>query len=149
MAGKSWPDDELLDEVTQLVEFPQPLVGQFEDKYLELPPELLITVIKKHQRYFAVTNGTGALLPYFVTISNIIPRDFALVASGNARVVRARLEDARFYYREDQKVRLVDRVEQLKGVVFHSRIGTSYEKMGRFSEMAVMLAGAGCARARD
>jgi len=140
VGGKVLADDELLDEVTQLVEFPQPLVGRFEDKYLELPPELLITVIKKHQRYFALTDGAGALLPYFVTISNTVPRDFALVEAGNARVVRARLEDARFYYREDQKVTLEDRVEQLKGVVFHSKIGTSYEKMERFSELAVMLA---------
>jgi glycyl-tRNA synthetase beta chain len=140
IGGKILADDELLDEVTQLVEFPQALVGQFEDKYLELPPELLITVIKKHQRYFAVTNASGALLPYFVTISNIVPRDFALVAAGNARVVRARLEDARFYFREDQKVSLVHRVEQLKGVVFHSKIGTSYEKMARFSEIAETLA---------
>jgi glycyl-tRNA synthetase beta chain len=140
VGGKILADDELLDEVTQIVEFPQPLVGRFEDKYLELPPELLITVIKKHQRYFAVTDAAGVLLPYFVTISNIIPRDFALVAAGNARVVRARLEDARFYYREDQKVRLIDRVEQLKGVVFHSRMGTSYEKMVRFRELAVTLA---------
>ncbi|MGA3116825.1 MAG: glycine--tRNA ligase subunit beta [Syntrophobacteraceae bacterium] len=140
VGGKVLADDELLDEVTQLVEFPQPLVGQFEAKYLELPPELLITVIKKHQRYFAVTDGAGALLPYFVTISNTVPRDFALVEAGNARVVRARLEDARFYYREDRKVPLVHRVEQLKGVVFHSKIGTSYEKMERFSELALMLA---------
>jgi glycyl-tRNA synthetase beta chain len=141
VGGRVLPDDELLDEVTELVEYPQPLVGQFEDKYLELPPELLITVIKKHQRYFAVTDGSGALLPYFVTIANIIPKDLAVVAAGNARVVRARLEDARFYYREDQKVSLDVRVEQLKDVVFHSRIGTSYEKMERFSELAVTLAG--------
>ncbi len=140
VGGHVLPDDELLDEITELVEFPQPLVGQFEEKYLALPPELLITVIKKHQRYFAVTDGLGALLPYFVTISNIIPRDLTVVAAGNARVVRARLEDARFYYREDLKVRLDDRVEQLKGVVFHSRIGTSYEKMERFSELASVLA---------
>ncbi len=140
VGAKVLADDELLDEVTQLVEFPQALVGHFEDKYLELPPELLITVIKKHQRYFAVTDDAGALLPYFVTISNTVPRDFALVEAGNARVVRARLEDARFYYSEDQKVRLDDRVEQLKGVVFHSKIGTSYEKMERFSELALMLA---------
>lgn len=140
VGGKVLADDELLDEVTQLVEYPQPLVGQFEDKYLELPAELLITVIKKHQRYFAVTDGKGALLPYFVTISNVVPRDSAVVAAGNARVVRARLEDARFYYREDQKVPLDDRVEQLKGVVFHSKIGTSYEKMERFTDLALFLA---------
>jgi glycyl-tRNA synthetase beta chain len=140
VGGSVLADDELLDEVTELVEFPQPILGQFEDKYLELPPELLITVIKKHQRYFAVTDGAGTLLPYFVTISNVVPRDFSVVAEGNARVVRARLEDARFYYREDQKARLDDRVEQLKGVVFHSKIGTSYEKMERFTELALWLA---------
>jgi glycyl-tRNA synthetase beta chain len=105
-----------------------------------LPPELLITVIKKHQRYFAVTDEAGALLPYFVTISNVVPRDASVVAAGNGRVVRARLEDARFYYGEDQKVRLDDRVEHLKGVVFHSKIGTSFEKMERFRELALMLA---------
>ena len=141
VGGTILADEELLDEVTQLVEFPQPIVGRFEDKYLELPPELLITVIKKHQRYFAVTDGAGALLPYFVTVSNVVPRDTSVVAAGNARVVRARLEDARFYYREDQKVRLDDRVEHLKGVVFHSKIGTSFEKMERLSELALMLAG--------
>jgi glycyl-tRNA synthetase beta chain len=140
VGGKILADEELLDEVTQIVEFPQPIVGRFEEKYLELPPELLITVIKKHQRYFAVTDSAGALLPSFVTISNVVPRDPSVVAAGNARVVRARLEDARFYYREDQKVRLDDRVEHLKGVVFHSRIGTSFEKMERFSELARMLA---------
>ncbi|MDR3568227.1 MAG: glycine--tRNA ligase subunit beta [Syntrophobacteraceae bacterium] len=140
VGGKILADEELLDEVTQIVEFPQPIVGRFEEKYLELPPELLITVIKKHQRYFAVIGASGALLPYFVTISNVVPRDASVVSAGNARVVRARLEDARFYYREDQKVRLGDRVEHLKGVVFHSKIGTSFEKMERFSELASMLA---------
>lgn len=139
VGGRILEDEELLDEVTQLVEFPQPLVGRFEEKYLELPPELLITVIKKHQRYFAITGDDGKLLPYFVTISNTVPKDFALVAAGNARVVRARLEDARFYYREDQKVPLDDRVEQLRGVVFHSKIGTSIEKVMRFSELALWL----------
>ncbi|MGV8075583.1 MAG: glycine--tRNA ligase subunit beta [Syntrophobacteraceae bacterium] len=132
-------DEELLNEVTQLVEYPQPLLGEFEEKYLDLPPELLITVIKKHQRYFAVTGENGNLLPYFVTVSNTIPKDFKLVAAGNARVVRARLEDARFYYEEDQKVRLEERAEQLKQVVFHSKIGTSWEKMERFSALASFL----------
>ncbi len=139
VGGRILEDEELLDEVTQLVEFPQPVVGQFEEKYLELPPELLITVIKKHQRYFAVVGPNDGLLPYFVTISNTVPKDFKLVGAGNARVVRARLEDARFYYKEDQKVSLDNRVEQLKGVVFHSKIGTSFEKIQRFSELARML----------
>lgn len=139
VGGRILEDEELLDEVTQLVEYPQPLVGEFEEKYLELPPELLITVIKKHQRYFAITDDKGNLLRYFVTVANTVPRDFGLVAAGNARVVRARLEDARFYYLEDQKVRLENRTEQLKGVVFHSKLGTSWQKMERFTALARWL----------
>jgi glycyl-tRNA synthetase beta chain len=139
VGGRILEDEELLDEVTQLVEYPQPLVGEFEEKYLELPPELLITVIKKHQRYFATIDDRGGLLPYFVTVANTIPKDFGLVAAGNARVVRARLEDARFYYVEDQKVRLDDRAEQLKTVVFHSKLGTSWEKTERFTTLARWL----------
>lgn len=139
VAGSILEDEELLDEVTQLVEYPLPIVGEFEEKYLELPPELLITVIKKHQRYFAVVDGDGKLLRYFVTVANTVPKDFRLVAAGNGRVVRARLEDARFYYREDQKTRLEERAEQLKGVVFHSKMGTSWEKMERFSTLAKWL----------
>lgn len=139
VGGRILEDEDLLNEVTQLVEFPQPLVGEYEAKYLKLPPELLITVIKKHQRYFAVIDEKGDLLPYFVTVANTIPRDFKLVAAGNGRVVRARLEDARFYYEEDQKVRLEYRVEQLKSVVFHSKLGTSWEKMERFTALAKWL----------
>ncbi|MDY0039008.1 MAG: glycine--tRNA ligase subunit beta [Desulforhabdus sp.] len=132
-------DEDLLDEVTNLVEYPQPLLGEFEPRYLQLPPELLITVIKKHQRYFAVTDGKGKLLPYFVTVANTVPKDAKLVAAGNARVVRARLEDARFYYEEDQKIRLDARAEQLKKVVFHSKLGTSWEKVERFTALARWL----------
>lgn len=139
VGGRILEDEELLDEVTQIVEYPQPLVGEFEEKYLELPPELLITVIKKHQRYFAVVGENGALLPYFVTVANTVPRDFKLVAAGNGRVVRARLEDARFYYVEDQKVCLDDRAKQLEGVVFHSKLGTSREKVDRFTALARWL----------
>lgn len=140
VGGRILEDEDLLDEVTHLVEFPQPLVGEFEEKFLALPPELLITVIKKHQRYFAITGQDGNLLRYFVTVANTKPRDFSVVAAGNARVVRARLEDARFYYEEDQKVRLEDRAEQLKQVVFHSKLGTSWEKVERFTALAKWLA---------
>ncbi len=140
VGGRILADEELLDEVTHLVEYPQPLVGEFEEKFLALPPELLITVIKKHQRYFAITGSDGKLLRYFVTVANTTPRDFGVVAAGNARVVRARLEDARFYYEEDQKVRLDDRAEQLKQVVFHSKLGTSWEKVERFTALAAWLA---------
>jgi len=139
LKGDILEDEDLLDEVTNLVEYPQPILGQYEDKYLKLPPELLITVMREHQRYFAVVNNDHRLLPYFVTIANTIPRDPQMVAAGNARVIRARLEDARFYYEEDQKIRLEMRAEQLKGVVFHSKLGTSWEKVERFSALACWL----------
>ena len=140
VGGRILEDEELLDEVTQIVEFPYPIVGEFEEKYLELPPELLITVIKKHQRYFAVIDEKGDLLRYFVTVANTVPRDPRVVAAGNGRVVRARLEDARFYYKEDQKTRLESRAEQLKAVVFHTKLGTSWEKVERFTALARWLA---------
>lgn len=139
VGGAILEDEELLDEVTNLVEYPEPLLGEFEERYLQLPPELLITVIKKHQRYFAVTDDKGKLLPYFVTVANTVPKDAKLVAAGNARVVRARLEDARFYYEEDQKIRLDARAEQLKKVVFHSKLGTSWEKVERFTALVRWL----------
>lgn len=140
VGGKILVDEELLDEVTQLIEYPAPLLGEFERRYLQLPPELLITVIKKHQRYFAVVDDQGSLMPYFVTVANTIANDPKLVAAGNARVVRARLEDARFYYEEDQKTPLDVRAEQLKTVVFHSKLGTSWEKVERFTALARRLA---------
>ena len=139
VGGRVLDDPELLEEVTQLVEFPYPLLGEFEEKYLELPPQVPITVMKEHQRYFAVVDADGKLMRYFVTVANTIPRDPALVAAGNARVIRARLEDARFYYEEDRKVRLDQRAEQLKDVVFHSKLGTSWEKMERFRTLARWL----------
>ncbi len=139
VGGTVVEDDDLLDEVTQLVEYPFPLLGEFEAKYLELPPEVPITVMKEHQRYFAVKGADGRLLPHFVTVANTIPRNAALVAAGNARVIRARLEDARFYYEEDLKITLEARAQQLKDVVFHSKLGTSWEKMERFSALARWL----------
>lgn len=133
-------DEDLLSEVTHLVEYPYPLIGRFEEKYLELPPEVPITVMKEHQRYFAITDSNGKLMPYFITIANTVARDPQVVAKGNERVIRARLEDARFYYEEDQKIRLEQRVEQLKTVVFHSKLGTSWEKVERFTEIAKFIA---------
>ncbi|MCX7823355.1 MAG: glycine--tRNA ligase subunit beta [Syntrophobacterales bacterium] len=133
-------DEDLLAEVTHLVEYPYPLMGRFEEKYLELPPEVPITVMKEHQRYFAVTDKRGRLMPYFITVANTIARDSQVVIKGNERVIRARLEDARFYYEEDQKVPLDQRAEQLKTVVFHSKLGTSWEKVERFTEIAKFIA---------
>lgn len=149
IGGRILEDEDLLDEVAHLVEYPFPLLGSFEDKYLALPPELLITVMKEHQRYFAVVDDAGNLKAHFVTVANTVPRNPDLVAAGNARVVRARLEDARFYYEEDQKVRLEDRAEALKTVVFHAKLGTSWEKVERFTQLAIWLCERLCPQCMD
>ncbi len=141
VGGTVVEDEDLLSEVTNLVEYVYPLMGKFDDVYLELPPEVPITVMKEHQRYFAVTDSRGNLLPYFITISNTVPRKPELVVEGNERVIRARLEDARFYYEEDKKIPLDKRAEELKSVVFHSRLGTSWEKVERFTKVAEWIAG--------
>ena len=140
VGGKILDDPELLDEVNFLVEYPSAVAGKYDEKYLRLPQEVLITVMREHQRYFAVINEEGELLPYFVTVNNTITRNPDVVRVGNERVIRARLEDARFYFEEDQKVKLEDRVEELKEVVFHSKLGTSWEKMERFSALAEFIA---------
>jgi glycyl-tRNA synthetase beta chain len=138
--GNIREDEALLDEVVQLVEYPTAVCGSFDQHYLELPQEVLITAMRSHQRYFAVVDDEGRLMPYFVTVNNTLTRNPQIVAQGNERVLRARLEDARFYYVEDQKVSLEDRVEELKDVVFHSKLGTSYEKLERFKALAEYMA---------
>lgn len=140
-AGGRLNDDEaLLDEVTFLVEHPTAIVGGFEDNYLQLPPELLITTMREHQRYFTVVDAQGRLLPRFVTISNTPVTDPSVVQRGNERVLRARLADAMFFWNEDRKVKLESRLEALKNVVYQARLGTSYEKVMRFRDLALHLA---------
>lgn len=136
VGGTAIPDEELLDTVTHLVELPTAVVGSFEPRYLELPPELLILTMKTHQKYFAVVDAAGRLLNHFVTISNTRARDLGVVAKGNERVLRARLADARFFFEEDQKRSLEAHAEGLKTVVFQSKLGTSHEKVERFRAVA-------------
>ncbi len=133
-------DEELLDEVTYLVEWPSAVTGTFEDKYLVLPRELLITSMREHQRYFTLSDAEGKLLPRFVTIANTLAKNPALVAQGNERVIRPRLADAMFFWNEDQKVSLVSRLESLKTVVYQAKLGSSYEKVMRFQAIAQSLA---------
>ena len=139
VGGKPIPDDSLLDEVTYLVEYPVIVTGTFEDRYLSLPREVLITSMRSHQRYFSVTNSRKKLLPYFITISNNVTRDKSIVAMGNERVLRARLEDAMFFFQEDSKISLETRVKELKDVVFQEKLGTSWEKMERFSVLGAHI----------
>jgi glycyl-tRNA synthetase beta chain len=140
VSGHIFKDDDLLEIVTYLVEYPVALRGSFGKEFLSLPREVLISAMREHQRYFSVCDSTGALLPYFVAISNTKPRDPRVVIQGNERVLRARLSDAQFFFFEDQKVSLLQRLEGLKKVVYHSKLGTSYEKVMRISSLADFLA---------
>ncbi len=138
--GQVQEDSDLLAETANLVEYPVPLLCEFEDKYLELPKELLVTTMRVHQRYFPVEDGQGGLKPRFITVSNVPAEGESRIKRGNERVLRARLEDARFFYEEDRKRPLEDYVEKLRGVVFQKHLGTSYEKVERFSALAKKIA---------
>jgi glycyl-tRNA synthetase beta chain len=140
VGGAVLPDDELVDIVTNLVETPVPVAGGFDDKFLELPDEILITAMREHQKYFAVADVDGKLLPNFIAVNNTRARDLDLVTTGHERVLRARLEDARFFYRSDVKIGLASMVDRLEGVLFQSKLGSVYEKMGRIRTLAGFLA---------
>ncbi len=138
--GSVLPDQGLIEEIVYLTEFPFAAAGTIPEKYLVLPKDVMVTAMRSHQRYFSVIDGGGRIVPHFVTVNNTKPKDIALVMRGNERVLAARLEDARFYFEEDLKTTLADRVQALKSVVFHSKLGTSYEKVMRFRELAGWLA---------
>jgi len=133
-------DGELLDEVNFLVESPYPVMGEFSAEFLELPESILITCMKKHQRYFSVQEKNGRIVNRFIAVNNTPVKDPEVSVQGHQRVLKARLEDARFYYRDDRKRPLIDRLDALKGVVFHSKLGTSFEKVQRFTHLARALA---------
>jgi len=140
VGGEVVPNPGLLEENSFLVEYPSVVCGNFEEKFLALPDEVLITSMREHQRYFSLRGKDGGLLPHFLAVNNTLARNPDLVRQGHERVLRARLSDAMFFYQEDAKTPLEKRVEALKGVVFHSLLGTSFEKMERFRELAVFLA---------
>ncbi len=138
--GHLLPDEELLEQVAYLVEYPSAVHGTFSPEFLKVPKEVLITSMRSHQRYFSIVDANGGLLPGFITINNTLAEDSSVVVKGNERVLRARLSDARFFFEEDQKVRLDERVESLKKVVYQQKLGTSFEKMERFKKLAEGLA---------
>jgi len=149
LGGKVIEDPELLETVTNLVEIPQAIAGSFDQSFLELPEEVLITVMRHHQKYFCLRDGDGRLMAHFITINNTQARDPQVVVQGNQRVLLARLNDARFFYREDLKIPLEDFVERLKNVVFQAQLGTSYEKVERFRALAEKLAAELCPEKRE
>ena len=138
--GHLLPDEELLEQVTYLVEYPSAVHGTFSPEFLKVPKEVLITSMRSHQRYFSMVDANGGLLPGFITINNTLTEDPSVVVKGNERVLRARLSDARFFFEEDQKVTLDERVESLRSVVYQQKLGTSFEKMERFTLLAEGLA---------
>ncbi len=146
-------DDALLDEVTALVERPNVLVGQFDPAFLEVPQECLILTMKANQKYFPLLDAAGRLTNQFLIVSNISPADPSAVIAGNERVVRPRLADAKFFYDQDRKKRLEDRVLGLAKVVYHGKLGSQGERVGRVQAIAraigEQLGGAELARLVD
>ena len=133
------PDEGLLEEVAFLVEYPVVLRGSFDKEFLDLPRDIVVNAMREHQRYFSVVDPDGALLPCFITIANTLAKDMDVVRKGNERVLRARLNDAKFYYEQDIRKPLAERVEALKGVVFQAKLGTSFEKVERFATLALSI----------
>ncbi len=133
-------DDELLEEVTSLVEWPVTLVGSFEEKFLDVPSEALIYTMKDNQKYFPVLDKEGNLLPRFIFVSNIVSRDPKQVVSGNEKVVRPRLADAEFFFETDKKKTLESRLASLSTVLFQKQLGTLKEKSERISAVAEKIA---------
>lgn len=132
-------DPDLLEEVNNLVEYPTVFVGNFDEKYLDVPEEVLVTSMKEHQRYFDVRSMEGVLLPHFIAVRNGDDNHIDNVRKGNVKVLTARLEDAEFFYQEDLKLTIDQCVEKLKTVTFHEKVGTMYEKMQRVSLMAELI----------
>lgn len=133
-------DDELVDIVTNLVEYPVPVAGSFDRSYLEVPDEVLINSMREHQKYFAIIDTNNRLLPNFIAVNNTQAKNMQVVAKGHERVLKARLEDARFFYKSDIKVSPDDWVEKLKGVLFQAKLGTMYEKTQRIEKLGKYLA---------
>ncbi len=142
VGGKVLPDDELVDIVKNLVEYPIATVGTFDKEFLEIPREISITVMREHQKYFAVVDKKNQLMPYFIAVNNTRTRDMKLVATGHEWVLRARLADGQFFFKSDLEESFEQRVEKLKGVLFQAKLGTVHQKVQRIQKLAEYLAGA-------
>ena len=137
--GVALIEEALLDEVTALVEWPVPIAGRFEKRFLALPREVVIATVQDHQRYFPVEGADGRLTGDFVTVSNIQSRDPSKVREGNERVVRPRLSDAAFFWEQDRKVSLDALAERLSGVTFQTKLGSYADKTSRVKRLAVLI----------
>ncbi|MFO7750955.1 MAG: glycine--tRNA ligase subunit beta [Desulfobacteraceae bacterium] len=138
--GTILEDEELVDIVTNLVEYPFPVVGTFDDLFLDLPDEVLITAMREHQKYFALADENGRLKPRFIAVNNTRARDMDLVARGHGKVIRARLADAKFFFDVDLESTMDDFAEKLKRVTFQASLGSMHEKRGRLVALGHYLA---------
>jgi len=141
LGGEILADGDLLDTVTHLVEYLAVSAGSFDEGFLKLPREVLITAMREHQKYFAVVGSDGQLLPCFVAVNNTPAKDMAVVTSGHERVLRARLEDARFFFETDSRTPPDKMVDKLQGVLFQAKLGSMFEKVHRVQGLAEHLAG--------
>jgi glycyl-tRNA synthetase beta chain len=149
VSGARWREDEaLVDAVTHLTEWPDVLLGSFEAEYLALPEEVLVTVMRDHQKYFAIEDAGGKLAPHFLTVTNIAldNTNTPIIKQGNERVLRARFNDARFFWEFDQRTPLVERVNLLEHVTFQKDLGSYAAKSGRVRRIAARLAGVAASR---
>jgi glycyl-tRNA synthetase beta chain len=137
--GRVAIDEALVDTVTNLVEMPYGVCGVFDEKYLQLPEEVLVTSMREHQKYFPVVNASGKLLPGFVAVNNTKTNDTAITRKGHQRVLRARLEDALFFFNSDREVRLEDRIANLNGIIFQAKLGTMFAKKDRLVKLMKIL----------
>ena len=135
-------DEALLDEVASLNEWPVPLLGKFDKRFLEVPTEALISSMKEHQKYFHMLDANGVMMPNFITLANIESKDPQQVIEGNERVIRPRLSDAAFFFETDKKTTLEERREQLKKIVFQTKLGTVYDKTERVAVLAGKISAA-------
>ncbi len=138
--GRALVDDSLLDEVTALVEWPQAIIGSFEERFLDIPPEVLVSTMQDHQKYFPVVNRNDDLLPYFVVVANVDSGDTNRIREGNERVIRPRFSDAEFFWQQDRKQTLADRRQALKSVVFQDKLGSLLDKSARLAELVTFIA---------
>ena len=135
------PDDGLLEEVCGLVEWPNVLMGSIDEAFMDVPSEVLITSMRTHQKYFAVLDKAGKMAPRFIVVGNMLTTDGGkAVVAGNERVLRARLSDAKFFWDQDRKVKLEDRLPALEKITFHARLGTVAEKVGRIQALSAAIA---------
>lgn len=140
LGGNALIDEDLLDEVCSLVEWPVAIAGQFDEAFLDVPSEALISSMQDHQKYFPVVNGEGQLLPYFITVANLESRDPEQIRAGNERVIRPRLSDAAFFWNQDRKNTLSSRADRLHNMVFQKKLGTLFDKQERIARLAAIIA---------